>query len=58
MCKFKTFFQELDELTYIFNNEFVVLSVAYKISSCTFEKYNPVISGQSATCISSSTVPS
>jgi hypothetical protein len=46
------------ELTWILRREFVVLSVAYKISSCILEKYRPVISGQSDTWSSSSTLPS
>ena len=44
--------------TWILSSEFVELSVAYKMSSWTFEKYNPVISGHSNTCNSSSIYPS
>ena len=36
----------------------MVLSVAYRMSSCIFEKYRPVSSGQSFTVSSSSIWPS
>ena len=39
------------------SSEFVEDSVAYRMSSCHFEKYNPVISGESATMISLSISP-
>jgi len=50
MKEFKNIYHQAEfGLTCIFKSEFVELSVAYKMSSYIFEKYRPVISGQSKT---------